>query len=218
MATVSCLTNAGWNKILDAAFRAQTLGAPATLYAALCKIRGKWTASTAVTTTSYVVPNTANGRLYKCTTAGTTGSSEPTWPIVAGGTVVDGTVTWTEQTVAMAAGTFPTEISGGSYARVAITASLGNWAGTQGAGSILASNGSSAITSNNNAITWPTPTADWTPASPADGAAAGVVVLYDASTAGVAWVYGVMANIQVILNGNAAPSAAPAAISFGLLP
>lgn len=217
MATVACLTNFAVNKFIDAIARAQALGAPATLYAGLMKIRGKWTASTAVTTTSYVVPNTGNGRVYKCTTAGTTGGSEPTFPLTNGGTVTDNGVVWTEQTSAMELGTFPVEVTGGSYARVAITSALANWAGTQGAGTTVASTGSSGVTSNNNAITWPTPTADWTPAG-GDSAAAGVLVLFDASTSGNAWVYGVLNNVQTILNGNAAPSAAAAAVSFGLLP
>src|SRR5690349_20255539 len=34
-----------------------------------------------------------------------------------------------------------TEVSGGSYARVAVTSSLANWAGTQSAGSTTASSG-----------------------------------------------------------------------------
>lgn len=217
MANVACFTNFSVNKFIDAIARAQSLGAPATLYAGLMKIRGKWTASTAVTTSSYVVPNTGNGRLYKCTTAGTTAGSEPTWPTTNGGTVSDGTAVWTEQTTAMEAGTFPVEVTGGSYARVAVAASLANFAGTQGAGTTVASNGSSGVTSNNNAITWPTPSADWTPAG-GDSASAGVVVFFDASSAGNAWVFGVMANPQTILNGNAAPSAAAGAIVFGLLP
>lgn len=217
MANVPCFTNFTVNKFLDAQMRAQALGAPATYYAGLMKIKGKWTATTAVTTASYMVPNTANGRLYKCTTAGTTAASEPTWPTTNAGTVADGSAVWTEQTTAMEAGTFPTEITGGAYARVPITASLANFAGTQGAGTTAASTGTSGVTSNNNAITWPTPTADWTPAG-GDGAAAAVVVLFDASTAGNAIIFGVMNNVQTILNGNAAPSAAAAAVSFGLLP
>src|SRR6185312_7402761 len=154
MANVACLTSFAVNKFIDAKYRGQSLGAPATQYYALMKIRGKWTASTAVTGTSYVVPNTANGRLYKCTTAGTTGASEPTWPTTNGGTVTDGTAVWTEQTSAMEAGTFPPEISGSAYARVAVPSSLANFAGTQGAGTTTASSGSSAVTSNNAAITW----------------------------------------------------------------
>jgi len=54
-----------------------------------------------------------------------------------------------------------TEVSGGSYARVAIAASLANWAGTQSAGSTTASSGTGGTTSNNGAITFPTATADW---------------------------------------------------------
>ena len=42
-----------------------------------------------------VVPTVPNGHYYLCTTSGTSGSSQPSWPI-NGGTVVDGTVTWTD--------------------------------------------------------------------------------------------------------------------------
>ena len=45
-----------------------------------------------------------------------------------------------------------TEVSGGSYARAAVTSSLANWAGTQAAASSVASTGTSGTTSNNNAI------------------------------------------------------------------
>ena len=51
-----------------------------------------------------------------------------------------------------------TECSGNAYARVAVTSSLANWAGTQGAGTTVASSGTGGQTSNNNAITFPTPT------------------------------------------------------------
>jgi hypothetical protein len=55
-----------------------------------------WAASTAYTTSRYVV---GNGRIFKVTTAGTTDLTIPDWDSVAsGGTVADGTVTWTEQT------------------------------------------------------------------------------------------------------------------------
>lgn len=54
-----------------------------------------------------------------------------------------------------------TEVSGGAYARVAVTSSLANWAGTQSAGSTDASSGTGGQTSNNAAITFPTPTAGW---------------------------------------------------------
>ena len=35
------------------------------------------------------------GLVFKCTTAGTSGSTQPTWPTLLDGTVVDGNVTWT---------------------------------------------------------------------------------------------------------------------------
>lgn len=54
-----------------------------------------------------------------------------------------------------------TEVSGGSYARVSVARSLANWAGTQGAGTTTASSGTGGQTSNNNTITFPTPSAGW---------------------------------------------------------
>jgi hypothetical protein len=69
-----------------------------------------------------------------------------------------------------------TEVTGGSYARVAVTSSLANWAGTQAAASTVASSGTGGQTSNNAAITFATPSATW-----------GTVThfgIYDASTAG----------------------------------
>jgi hypothetical protein len=58
-----------------------------------------WTASTAYPLGAIVRPTTGNGRTYRATTAGTTAATQPTWPTTAGGTVTDGTVTWTETTV-----------------------------------------------------------------------------------------------------------------------
>lgn len=54
-----------------------------------------------------------------------------------------------------------TEVSGNSYARVAVTSSLANWAGTQSAGSTVASSGTGGQTSNNAAITFPSPSGTW---------------------------------------------------------
>lgn len=46
-------------------------------------------------TGSVVKPTTENGRHFKCTTGGTSGSSEPTWNLTIGGTTADGSVVWT---------------------------------------------------------------------------------------------------------------------------
>lgn len=75
-----------------------------------------------------------------------------------------------------------TEVSGTSYARVAVARSLTAWAGTQGVGSVLASSGTSHQTSNNAAINLGTPgSGGW--------GTANYLVLYDASTGGNAWAY-----------------------------
>lgn len=54
-----------------------------------------------------------------------------------------------------------TEVSGGSYARVSVARSLANWAGTQGSGTTVASTGTGGQTSNNNVVTFATPSAGW---------------------------------------------------------
>ena len=56
-----------------------------------------WIALTITTLTTIRCPlvGTGNGYYYECTTAGTTGATEPTWTIIVGTTVVDGSVTWT---------------------------------------------------------------------------------------------------------------------------
>jgi len=54
-----------------------------------------------------------------------------------------------------------TEVTGGNYARVEVASGLTAWAGTQGAGTTTASTGTGGQTSNNAAITFPTPSASW---------------------------------------------------------
>lgn len=89
------------------------------------------------------------------------------------------------------------EVSGGSYARVAVTSSLANWAGTQSAGSTSASSGTSGQTSNNTKITFPAPTANWGTVTS--------VGLFDAATSGNLLMYGSLDAPKTINSGDAAP-------------
>jgi hypothetical protein len=57
---------------------------------------GTWEATTAITGGALKKPTVSNGHYYRCTTAGTTGATQPTWPTTAAATVADGTVVWTE--------------------------------------------------------------------------------------------------------------------------
>ena len=88
-----------------------------------------------------------------------------------------------------------TEVTGGSYARVAVTSSLTNWAGTQAAASTVASSGTSGTTSNNAVITFPTPTATW-------GAVVSVR-FWDAASAGNAWICTPLSINKTINQGDA---------------
>lgn len=99
-----------------------------------------------------------------------------------------------------------TEISGGSYARVAVACSLANWAGTQSAGSTGASSGTGGTTSNNIPITFPAPTADWGVASH--------LAIYDASTSGNLLIHGALSVSKTINNGDAAPVFNEAALAI----
>lgn len=121
------------NHIVDAVFRGQSLGAPATLYFGL-------------------------------------------------------------STTACSDSSFGTEVTGGSYARVGVTASLANFAGTQSAGSTTASTGTGGVTSNNAAITFATPTAGW-----------GTVThwfIADAASSGNIWVCDDLTTSKTINSGD----------------
>lgn len=54
-----------------------------------------WTATTVLALGAFRQPAVPIGLRYEVTTAGTTGASQPAFPLVPGATVVDGTVTWT---------------------------------------------------------------------------------------------------------------------------
>lgn len=105
-------------------------------------------------------------------------------------------------TAAPGEGTAGTEVSGGAYARVAVTNGLTAWAGTQGAGTTVASSGATGTTSNNAQLSFPTPTAGW-----------GLVThfaIYDAATAGNMLFYGTLGASKTINSGDPVTIAAGA--------
>lgn len=100
------------------------------------------------------------------------------------------------------------EVSGGSYARVAVASSLANWAGTQAAASTTVSTGTGGTTSNNGVITFPAPTANW-------GVITGYAV-YDAATGGNLLFYAALTTPKTVNNGDPGPTFAAGALSLQL--
>ena len=161
--------------------------------------------------TIHLTANDSKVHYYKCTTAGTTAASQSTlYPGAANEAITDGTAVFTEQNTALDAGTGIVEASGTGYARVALNASLANWAGTQSSASTTASSGTGGTTSNNSTITFGSPTADW---QPTNGYIWGFAI-YDQATSGNLLYWGPMTTPQKVLNGNAAPTIATSALTL----
>jgi hypothetical protein len=186
-------------------------------------VKGIWTATTAYVVGDIVVPHAnmtgAGGKLLRCTTAGTSGSTNTLAVPNPGTTLSDGgdldgdrddagasTLYVALLTAAPSDSGGGTEVTGGSYARVAVASALANWAGTQSAASTTASSGTGGQTSNNGSITFPSPTANW-----------GVVThfaLYDALTGGNLIYWGTLTVSKTVNNGDAAPVFAAAALTI----
>lgn len=207
------------NLLIDGLFRGGCLTAAGAAGSSAI-VTGIWTATTAYTLGQIVVPHAnmtgAGGKLLRCTTAGTTGSTNSLAVPNPGTTLIDGSVTWTAIatmpaphkvyfalfTVTPADSGGGTEVSGGSYARVAVDCTLANFAGTQSAGSTTASSGTGGQTSNNAAITFVAPSATW-----------GTVVaigIFDTLTGGNLLAWGPLITSKSILSGDPAPSFAAA--------
>ena len=89
------------------------------------------------------------------------------------------------------------EVSGAGYSRVGLAANMSNFSGTQAAGSTTVSSGTSGSTSNNVAIQYGTPTANW-------GLIAKVWV-YDAETGGNCIAKGLLDVAKNVSAGDAPP-------------
>ena len=211
------LTNYGEQNIVQVPFGksgSQTI-VPATFYAGLITVDLVWTLSTAVTVGQYAIStafNTTGRNIWKCTTAGTTGSgSDPlTATAAAGAPITDGTVVWTECTSLffLTSGTSPYAFSGlepivgtNGYARGAVTntQSGSTWStptvssGTAAAGTTV---------SYQAALSFGASTGRWAATSHATSGWIVGYVLFDASTAGNAWAFGLLNTyISVLSSG-----------------
>lgn len=190
-------------------------------------VKGIWAATTAYVVGDIVVPHGsmtgAGGKLLRCTSAGTSGSTNTLAVPNPGSTLTDGSVTWTAVATIPAltgvyvglftvqpddAGAGGTEVTGGSYDRVAVACTLAAWSGTQGPTSTSASTGSGGTSSNNGTITFPVPTADW-------GVCVGFGIWDAPLVAGGHLLYHApLGATRTILNADPAPSFAASALTL----
>lgn len=99
-----------------------------------------------------------------------------------------------------------TEATYTGYARVAVTSSLANWAGTQGAGTTSVSSGTSGQSSNNIVVTFGAPTSGPTVATS--------LCLFDAASGGNLIFQTALTTSKTINSGDSAPSVAISALSW----
>lgn len=55
---------------------------------------GVWVEQTPYSVGDLVIPTNPNGHFYRCTTAGSSGTTEPTWLLIGGAAISDGAVQW----------------------------------------------------------------------------------------------------------------------------
>lgn len=88
-----------------------------------------------------------------------------------------------------------TEITGNNYSRTSIAASLSNWSGTQGAGTTVASSGTSGQVSNNVAVNLPVP-------GPSGWGTVTGMGLFDASSSGNLLMWGALTTNRSVAAGD----------------
>lgn len=159
--------------------------------------------STAYAVGDRVYAATFDGNIYECITAGTSAAAPPTFNTNLGDTTTDGTVTWLTLkmglpkrpvyvalfTAAPSDAGGGTEVSGGSYARVAVAPADANWSAPDATG---------GLTDNVAAITFPTPTANWGQVT--------YFAIFDRATGGNMLIWGALTQAKTINNGDPAPS------------
>lgn len=105
----------------------------------VCRVRldpPAWAALTAYTVRpvgdaalgSVVKPSPLNNRQFRCTTAGTSGATQPTWNTTIGGTTADGSVVWTTERALTVRGTL-THVISPSVFRDSTRAEPADWFG-----------------------------------------------------------------------------------------
>lgn len=214
------------NKKFDAEYRGQVWSPPANRYAAILvanKGLRSLLNSQAVLLNDLVCHIAADSKmhLYRVTTAGTLAGSPPGGYAGTPNEVVnDGTAVLTEQDSALRAGSASAivEPTGGGYARVAVPANMtaSGWAGTQGAGTTVASSGAASgatpklTISNNASITWPAPTGNWCSAPAAWWGTA----FFDAATVGNVLEICPNAAQKYVASGDQAPLIAAGALTL----
>ena len=195
------LTNYGEPYMLQALFGGVTSAIPASgssWYVGLIKAKGTWVASTAYSVNDIVIPTNFGGTnyIYVVTTAGTSGSTEPTWPTTANGTVTNGSVVFTEVTSYFytSANLISNEVSGTSYARVAATNSQGSSTGSYFQTPTTPASAAPASTYYSADLSFPLSGASW-------GYVCGFF-LSNASSAGTAYAWNTLSNfVPVLVSG-----------------
>lgn len=167
--------------------------------------------STAYSVGDRVMLGTSDLNVYECITAGTSAASPPAFNTNLGDTTTDGAATWltlkqglpkrpiyialfTSATTDAGGGT---EVTGGSYARVALAASDSNWTGASA---------TDGVAGNAVAITFPAPTANW-------GSITHFAVM-DRATGGNMLHHAALTTAKTVNNGDAAPSFAIGALTI----
>lgn len=175
------------DKLIDHANGVTAYTMPTVYVAMIIASAGVSPRSTAVTAGETTVPATPNGHMYRCTTAGTTGSTEPTWPTTSGGTVTDGTAVWTEATPDFQGNSNLVEASYTGYARVALSGDMGSASAGSASNTTQIGFGTNTSTTTQVAAAWMT----------FDASTAGNGLRYAVATAPLSVAQNITPNIPV---------------------